>query len=141
MPLPSATRRNRLVALQPAYRSTDIPLTGQGERDARKMSERLRTMKLSRVFTSPLQRARRIELARLGEVAEVETNLIEWDYGDNEGQRPAGYSQGTARPERLLRRMPRGRIARPGFRTRRSGDWSAPRVGSDYNQGRRSIPS
>jgi broad specificity phosphatase PhoE len=39
------------------------------------------------VFTSPLQRARRTcELAGLGEVAEIEPDLTEWDYGDYEGQ-------------------------------------------------------
>ena len=77
---------------------TDIPLTEQGEQDARKLAERLRTVKFSRVFTSPLQRARRTcELAGLGEVAEIEPNLSEWDYGDYEGQRPADIRK--ARPD------------------------------------------
>ena len=66
---------------------TDIPLTEHGEQDARKLAERLRTVKFSRVFTSPLQRARRTcELAGLGEVAEIEPDLVEWNYGDYEGQ-------------------------------------------------------
>ena len=66
---------------------TDIPLTEQGEQDARKLAEPLRAVKFSRVFTSPLQRARRTcELAGLGEVAEIEPDLVEWDYGDYEGQ-------------------------------------------------------
>ena len=65
---------------------TDIPLTEQGERDARKLAERLRAVEFSRVFTSPLQRARRTcELAGLGEVAEIEPDLAEWDYGNHEG--------------------------------------------------------
>ena len=68
---------------------TDIPLTEQGEQDARELTERLRGVKFSRVFTSPLQRARRTcELAALNRVAEIETDLVEWDYGDYEGQRP-----------------------------------------------------
>ena len=68
---------------------TDIPLTEQGEQDARELAERLRGVKFSRVFTSPLQRARRTcELAALNRVAEIETDLVEWDYGDYEGQRP-----------------------------------------------------
>ena len=67
---------------------TDIPLTEQGEQDARKLAERLRAVRFSRVFTSPLQRARRTcELAGLKEVAEFEPDLAEWDYGDYEGQR------------------------------------------------------
>jgi broad specificity phosphatase PhoE len=69
---------------------TDIPLTEQGEQDARKLADRLSAVKFSRVFTSPLQRARRTcELAGLGGVAEIEPDLVEWDYGDYEGQRPA----------------------------------------------------
>ena len=68
---------------------TDIPLTEQGEQDARKLAPRLRDVRFSRVFTSPLQRARRTcELAGLGEVAEIESDLAEWDYGDYEGKRP-----------------------------------------------------
>ena len=66
---------------------TDIPLTAQGEHDARKLAERLSAVKFSRVFTSPLQRARRTcELAGLDEVAEIDPDLVEWDYGDYEGQ-------------------------------------------------------
>jgi probable phosphoglycerate mutase len=66
---------------------TDIALTEQGEQDARKLAERLGAVKFSRVFTSPLQRARRTcELAGLDEVAEIEPDLVEWDYGDYEGQ-------------------------------------------------------
>jgi broad specificity phosphatase PhoE len=66
---------------------TDIPLTEQGEQDARKLAERLHVVRFSRVFTSPLQRARRTcELAGLGEVAEIEPDLTEWNYGDYEGQ-------------------------------------------------------
>ena len=66
---------------------TDILLNEQGEQDSRKLSERLGEVRFSRVFTSPLQRARRTcELAGLGRVAEIEPDLTEWDYGDYEGQ-------------------------------------------------------
>ena len=69
---------------------TDIPLTEQGEQDARRLGERLRAVKFSRVFTSPLQRARRTsELAGFGEIAEIQSDAVEWDYGDFEGQRPS----------------------------------------------------
>jgi probable phosphoglycerate mutase len=66
---------------------TDIPLTEKGEQDARKLAEQLRAVRFSRAFTSPLQRARRTcELAGFGDVAEIEPDLVEWDYGDYEGQ-------------------------------------------------------
>ena len=67
---------------------TDIPLTEQGEQDARELVERLRVVTFGRVFTSPRQRARRTcELVGLDAVAEIEPDLPEWDYGDYEGQR------------------------------------------------------
>jgi broad specificity phosphatase PhoE len=74
---------------------TDIPLTEQGEQDARKLAQRLHVVRFSHVFTSPLQRARRTcELAGLGEVAEIEPDLAEWNYGDYEGQRPVDIRKG-----------------------------------------------
>jgi probable phosphoglycerate mutase len=70
----------------------------QGEQDARKLAERLHALKFSHVFTSPPQRARRTwELAGLGDVAEIEPDLAEWDYGDYEGQRPVDIRE--ARPD------------------------------------------
>jgi probable phosphoglycerate mutase len=66
---------------------TDIPLTARGERNARRLSERLRGLTFTQVLTSPLQRAARTcELAGLGGMAQVETDLIEWNYGDYEGR-------------------------------------------------------
>jgi probable phosphoglycerate mutase len=65
---------------------TDIPLTERGERQAQKLGERLRGVRFSAVFTSPLQRARRTcELAGLGAGAHVDEGLYEWNYGDYEG--------------------------------------------------------
>jgi probable phosphoglycerate mutase len=67
---------------------TDLPLTERGERNARRLEERLRGLSFTKVFTSPLQRARRTcELARFGAVAEIDPDLVEWNYGDYEGQR------------------------------------------------------
>jgi probable phosphoglycerate mutase len=62
----------------------DVPLTADGERDAAALRERLdRTFGL--VLTSPLQRAARTaELAGLS--AEPEPDLVEWDYGPEEGR-------------------------------------------------------
>ena len=62
---------------------TDLPLTAQGEAQARSLAPRLsRSWEL--VLASPLQRARRTaELAGLQPV--VDDDLREWDYGDAEG--------------------------------------------------------
>ncbi|MDB5308315.1 MAG: putative phosphoglycerate mutase family protein [Gemmataceae bacterium] len=65
---------------------TDIPLTDRGERNARRLGDRLAGIAFARVFTSPLIRARRTcELAGFGGVAEVDPDLVEWDYGEVEG--------------------------------------------------------
>jgi broad specificity phosphatase PhoE len=69
---------------------TDLPLTERGERNARRLEERLRGLTFAKVFTSPLQRARRTcELAGFGAVAEIDRDLVEWNYGDYEGRRSA----------------------------------------------------
>ena len=69
---------------------TDLPLTERGERNARRLEERLRGLSFAKVFTSPLQRARRTcELAGFGAVAEIDPDLVEWNYGEYEGRRTA----------------------------------------------------
>ena len=67
---------------------TDLPLTERGERNARRLGERLQGLTFAKVFTSPLQRASRTcELAGFGAVAEVDRDLLEWNYGEYEGRR------------------------------------------------------
>jgi probable phosphoglycerate mutase len=67
---------------------TDIPLTAHGEDQARELLPWLRNIHFDHVFTSPRQRARRTcALAGLGDRAEIEPDLKEWDYGDYEGKR------------------------------------------------------
>ena len=67
---------------------TDLPLTERGERNARRLGERLAGMRFAKVFTSPLQRAARTcELAGFGAVAEIDRDLVEWNYGEYEGRR------------------------------------------------------
>ena len=67
---------------------TDLPLTERGERNARRLGERLAGLSFTKVFTSPLQRAARTcELAGFGSVAEVDPDLVEWNYGEYEGLR------------------------------------------------------
>jgi probable phosphoglycerate mutase len=65
---------------------TDLPLTARGEQNARSLAGRLRGVSFTRVFTSPLQRARRTcELAGFGGVADIDPDLVEWNYGEYEG--------------------------------------------------------
>ena len=69
---------------------TDLPLTARGEYTARRLGERLKGLTLAKVFTSPLQRARKTcELAEFGNVAEIDPDLVEWNYGVYEGRRGA----------------------------------------------------
>jgi len=110
---------------------TDIPLTGEGRRQAKRLGARLARERFAVVLVSPLVRA--LETARLagfatGEkdsVAEIEADLIEWDYGaydsltaaDIRRERPGwtpwegGFPRGeslddlTARADRVLARM------------------------------------
>jgi probable phosphoglycerate mutase len=65
---------------------TDLPLNELGEKRARQIGQRLQQFSFAQVFTSPLQRASRTcELAGYGEVAEKNSDLVEWDYGQYEG--------------------------------------------------------
>ena len=67
---------------------TDLPLTDRGERNARRLAERLKALRFSKVFTSPLQRAvRTCELAGFRGESEVDGDLLEWNYGKYEGLR------------------------------------------------------
>jgi broad specificity phosphatase PhoE len=69
---------------------TDLPLTDRGERNAKRLGERLAGLVFAKVFTSPLQRAARTcELVGFGAVAEVDRDLVEWNYGNYEGLRTA----------------------------------------------------
>jgi broad specificity phosphatase PhoE len=69
---------------------TDLPLTERGERNARQLEHRLSGLAFAKVFTSPLQRAvRTCELAGFGAGAEVDRDLLEWNYGEYEGRRTA----------------------------------------------------
>ena len=66
---------------------TDLPLTKAGERIARRLAGRLGGLTFCKVFTSPLQRAKRTcELAGFGAVAEIDPDLVEWNYGQYEGR-------------------------------------------------------
>jgi broad specificity phosphatase PhoE len=67
---------------------TDLPLNERGEERARLLGERLQRFSFAQVFTSPLQRAAKTcALAGFGEIADIDPNLVEWDYGRFEGKR------------------------------------------------------
>lgn len=64
---------------------TDVPLTENGEAQAIALGQALRAVKFDLVESSPRQRAMRTaELAQLK--ASVNEDLVEWDYGQLEGQ-------------------------------------------------------
>ncbi|HVE39259.1 MAG TPA: histidine phosphatase family protein [Planctomycetota bacterium] len=65
---------------------SDIPLTPEGEDEARKLGARLQKTAFATVLTSPLQRARKTcELAGFGAAAEQVPDLMEWNYGAYDG--------------------------------------------------------
>jgi broad specificity phosphatase PhoE len=69
---------------------TDLPMTARGEANARALGERLLGLHFSTVLTSPLQRAARTcDLAGFGSMAEIDGDLVEWNYGEYEGRRTA----------------------------------------------------
>jgi probable phosphoglycerate mutase len=67
---------------------TDLPLTAAGEEQARRLKNRLKSIGFAKVLSSPLQRATRTcELSGYGSTAELDRDLIEWNYGDYEGKK------------------------------------------------------
>ena len=67
---------------------SDIPLTANGEDEARKLGPQLQGISFTHVLTSPLKRARlTCKLVALNGVPEIEPDLLEWSYGDYEGKK------------------------------------------------------
>jgi probable phosphoglycerate mutase len=84
---------------------TDLPLTLEGKLHAREIAAFLGGRAFTLVLTSPLQRARETcRLTGYGDSAIIDTNLREWDYGDDEG-----------------RTTPQIQIERPGWHLWRDG--------------------
>src|SRR5215831_13355234 len=69
---------------------TDLPLTPEGEAEATRLGQRLQGLTFAVVLTSPLRRAvRTCELAGFGSAAEIDADLVEWNYGAYEGRTTA----------------------------------------------------
>ncbi len=67
---------------------TDLPLTERGEQNALALRDRLAGLHFTKVLRSPLLRATRTcERAGFGAAAEVDCDLLEWNYGEYEGRR------------------------------------------------------
>lgn len=65
--------------------TTDLPLTPVGEEMAHALPDKLADVDFELVLTSPRQRARRTaELAGFAD-ADVDEDLVEWEYGEYEG--------------------------------------------------------
>jgi probable phosphoglycerate mutase len=95
MPLPP-TRDPQLVLLRHGETEwsrsgqhtgrSDIPLTAEGEEQAKRAGRALAAYDFASVYTSPLERARRTaELAGFPDAA-LDDNLMEWDYGPADGR-------------------------------------------------------
>lgn len=85
--------------------ASDIPLTENGRAVAQRLAPVLAKAQAKEPFdlvlTSPLQRARETcELAGLGAQAQLDPDLVEWNYGDYEGQTPQQIRAGH--PDWLL---------------------------------------
>jgi broad specificity phosphatase PhoE len=69
---------------------TDVPLTKSGEERAAATGRYLAGRPFALVLSSPLKRAlETCRIAGYGDVAQVEPNLHEWDYGEYEGRTTA----------------------------------------------------
>ncbi len=76
--------------------TTDIPLTEHGRQVARLLQPILAKESFALALTSPLQRAQETcRLTGFGDVATVEPDLVEWNYGRYEGLTP-GQIHATA---------------------------------------------
>ena len=66
---------------------TDIPLTERGRERAKWLRTVMSSHDFAAVYVSPRQRARETcEIAGFGDVAKIDDNLQEWNYGESEGK-------------------------------------------------------
>jgi broad specificity phosphatase PhoE len=80
---------------------TDIPLTEEGRKQAASLRTLLAAHRFALVLSSPLQRS--LDTCRLsgfGESVQIDSNLLEWDYGQYEGRTTADIHK--ERPDWVL---------------------------------------
>jgi broad specificity phosphatase PhoE len=76
--------------------TTDVPLTDKGRRLAERLRPVLAKETFALVLVSPMERARdTCELAGLGDMAAIDYDLAEWDYGQYEGLTPKQIHERT----------------------------------------------
>lgn len=69
---------------------TDIPLTDEGRLQAEWLTAELKEIKLKKIYCSPLQRAlETCSISGYRQDAEIDEDLVEWDYGSYEGKTTA----------------------------------------------------
>jgi probable phosphoglycerate mutase len=92
---------------------TDLPLNERGEDRARQLGKVLAPVRFAHVFTSPLRRvARTCALAGFGDVAAIDHDLLEWDYGVYEGKTTGAIVQERPGWEQFRDGCPGGESAR-----------------------------
>lgn len=80
---------------------TDLPLTGAGDEEVRRLRPLLDGRDVGLVLTSPRRRARRTAELLGWAGAKVEPDLAEWDYGGYEGRTTEEISAELGRPWRI----------------------------------------
>ena len=100
---------------------TDLPLTREGEKRAEALRRFLGGRVFTRVFTSPLKRAfETCRLAGYGEVAQINEDLLEWDYGIYEGRTTAEIRETSPAWNIWSSDVPKGEsVEEVGIRARR----------------------
>jgi broad specificity phosphatase PhoE len=74
---------------------TDLPLTSEGEEQAKALPGMLGDIRPAFVVSSPLERARATARLAGWTVDEIDPDLAEWDYGDYEGRTTGEIREGV----------------------------------------------
>ncbi len=106
---------------------TDIPLTENGRQVAKRWQPYAAAKTFALVLTSPLQRARQTcELVGLAQQAEIDRDLVEWDYGAYEGLTRQEIRALAAGVDDFQRRLPERGESAADRRSSGPGDRASP---------------